>query len=67
MTDGHDCPWIDDAVSSRLDREYQYCEKRTAYNLEHGNFDMATRWAKLASGLFGLAREVCFERRRADA
>jgi hypothetical protein len=67
MTEGHDCPWIDDAVSSRLDREYLYAEKRAAYNLEHGNFDMATRWAMPASGLFGLAQEVCFRHEQADA
>jgi hypothetical protein len=39
--------YIDDAVSDNAGRYFRQVMDRVLYNLERGNFDLATRWAQL--------------------
>jgi hypothetical protein len=59
--------WIDDPISSRLDREYGYAEQRMAANAASGSWERAERWAQYAAALARAAQDVCFDEDRAEA
>jgi hypothetical protein len=59
---------VNDILSNRIEREYLYAERRVSHNAERGNWELAERWARYTSALYGAVMEVCYpEERKADA
>jgi hypothetical protein len=58
--------YINDDVSANAGRYFRQVMDRMLYNLERGNFDLATRWAQLLWSFAESYSEVAW-RQREDA